>query len=49
MSIKFLLDENTPYALIDLLENRGFTAMHLKKIGKGGIRKGEVFEFTEKK
>ena len=48
MSIKYLLDENTPYALINLLESRGFTVMHLKKIGKGGIRNGEVYEFAEK-
>lgn len=48
MSIKFLLDENTPYALIDSLESRGFTVMHLKKIGKGGIRNCEVYEFAEK-
>ncbi|MBW7897562.1 hypothetical protein B188_23880 [Candidatus Brocadiaceae bacterium B188] len=48
MSIKFLLDENIPYALIDLLESRGFTVMHLKRIGKGGIRNGEVYEFAEK-
>lgn len=48
MSIKFLLDENIPYALIDLLESRGFTVMHLKKIGKGGIRNGEVSEVAEK-
>ena len=48
MSIKFLPDENTPYAMIDLLESRGFTAMPLKKIGKGGIRNGEVYEFAEK-
>ena len=48
MSIKFLLDENTPYALIGLLESRGFTVIHLKKIGKGGIKNGEVCEFAEK-
>ena len=48
MTVKFLLDENTPYALIDLLESRGFTVMHLKKIGKGGIKNGEVYEFAER-
>ncbi|MCF6148266.1 MAG: DUF5615 family PIN-like protein [Candidatus Kuenenia sp.] len=48
MSIQFLLDENMPYALIDFLESRGFTATHLKRIGKGGIRNGEVYEFAEK-
>jgi hypothetical protein len=30
MNIKFLLDENMPYALIDLLEKRGFFVEHLK-------------------
>ena len=48
MTVKFLLDENMPYALINLLESRGFTVMHLKKIGKGGIRNGEVYEFAER-
>jgi len=42
MSIKFLLDENIPYALIDLLKQRGFDVQHLKKMGKEGIRNGEV-------
>lgn len=31
MSIRFLLDENIPYALIDLLERRGFRVEHFKK------------------
>lgn len=48
MSVKFLLDENTPCALIDFLENRGFAVMHLKKMGKGGIRNGEVYELAER-
>ncbi len=47
MSIKFLLDENIPYALIDLLEKRGFLVDHLKKIGKSGIKNGEVYKFAE--
>jgi predicted nuclease of predicted toxin-antitoxin system len=33
MSIKFLLDENIPYALIDLFEKKGFLVEHLKKTG----------------
>jgi predicted nuclease of predicted toxin-antitoxin system len=37
MNIKFLLDENIPYALINLLEKKGFSVVHLKKIGRGGI------------
>lgn len=47
MSIKFLLDENIPYALIDLLENRGFDVQHLKKMGKQGIKNGEVYKIGE--
>ena len=47
MSIKFLLDENIPYALTDLLEERGFDVQHLKKMGKQGIKNGEVYEIAE--
>jgi predicted nuclease of predicted toxin-antitoxin system len=48
MSTTFLLDENIPYAFIDLLERRGFSAHHLKKIGKQGIRNGEVYGIAER-
>ncbi len=48
MSIKFLLDENIPYALIDLLEKRGILVEHLKKTGMGGIKNGEVYKLAEK-
>ena len=47
MSIRFLLDENILYALIDLLQKRGFDVQHLKKIGKQGIKNGEVYEIAE--
>lgn len=47
MSIKFLLDENIPFALVDLLQSRGFDVQHLKKMGKQGIRNGEVYEIAE--
>jgi predicted nuclease of predicted toxin-antitoxin system len=43
MSTTFLLHEDIPYAFIDLLGRRGFSAHHLKKIGKQGIRNGEVY------
>ena len=46
MSIKFLLDENIPFAVIDLLEKHGYTVEHLKNIGKQGIRNGEVYEIA---
>lgn len=49
MTIKFLLDENIPFALIDLLEKRGFFVEHLKKTGKSGIKNGDVYKFAEKK
>ncbi len=48
MSANFLLDENIPYALIDLLERKGFSVGHLKKMGKIGIKNGEVYELAEK-
>ena len=47
MSTKFLLDENIPYALIDLLQKRGFDVHHLKKMGKQGAKNGEVYEIAE--
>ena len=48
MSTKFLLDENIPYALIDLLEKRGFLVDHLKRMEKTGIKNGEVYKLAEK-
>ena len=47
MNIKFLLDENIPYVLIKLLEKKGFSVAHLKKIGRGGIKNGEVYKLAE--
>jgi len=47
MSMKFLLDENIPYALIDLLKKRGFNVQHLKKMGKQGAKNGEVYKIAE--
>src|SRR3989337_2344748 len=47
MNIKFLLDENIPYVLIKLLEKKGFSVVHLKKIGRGGIKNGEVYKLAE--
>ena len=47
MNIKFLLDENIPYVLIKLLEKKGFSVAHVKKIGRGGIKNGEVYKLAE--
>lgn len=47
MKPKFLLDENMPFALIDFLKDHGFTAIHLKKIGKQGIKNGDVYKLAE--
>ena len=47
MSISFLLDENIPFALIEFLERKGYHVIHLKKIGKSGIKNGEVYEIAE--
>jgi len=32
MSVRFLLDENMPFALIEFLRKRGCEADHLKKL-----------------
>lgn len=45
--IEFLLDENLPYAPIDFLEQKGYGVNHLKKMGKSGIRNGEVYKIAE--
>ncbi len=39
----FLLDENIPYSHIAFLEKRGYTTHHVRKLGKAGIRNGEVY------
>ena len=48
MKIKFLLDENMPFALLEFLTDRGYETTHLKKIEKVGIKNGEVYKFAEK-
>ncbi len=49
MIIRFLLDENIPYAFIKLLEENDFMVEHLKKMGKAGIKNGDVYKLAEKK
>jgi predicted nuclease of predicted toxin-antitoxin system len=49
MNIKFLLDENMPFALIEFLRNKGYKTEHLKKLGKSGIKNGEVYQVAEEK
>ena len=48
MKITFLLDENIPYVLNDFLVGKGFTAYHLKRLNKTGIKNGEVYRIAEK-
>jgi len=47
MKIKFLLDENMPFALLEFLITRGYETEHLKKMEKGGIKNGEVYKIAE--
>ncbi len=47
MTVKFLLDENIPYALMEFLDNKGYIAHHLKKMGKSGIKNSEVYKIAE--
>ncbi len=49
MNMAFLLDENMPFALGEFLKDRGYNSYHLKKMGKGGIKNGEVYNVAEKK
>jgi predicted nuclease of predicted toxin-antitoxin system len=42
----FLLDENIPYSLIGFLERHGYTVDHVRKLGKVGIRNGEVYQLA---
>jgi predicted nuclease of predicted toxin-antitoxin system len=46
MNARILLDENIPYALIEFLERRGHTVYHIRKLGKAGIRNGEVYQLA---
>jgi predicted nuclease of predicted toxin-antitoxin system len=47
LNIKFILDENIPFAFIELLNQKGYETQHLKKIGKTGIKNGEVYQLAE--
>jgi len=47
MKIRFLLDENMPFDLIEFLIKNGYEAHHLKKMKKVGIRNGEVYKIAE--
>jgi predicted nuclease of predicted toxin-antitoxin system len=49
MNTRFLLDENMPFALLELLRNRGYEADHLKKLEKVGIKNGEVYKLRSSK
>ena len=42
-----LLDENIPFDFIFLFEYFGYNVEHLKKIGKVGIKNGEVYKYAE--
>lgn len=46
--IFILLDENIPFAFIDFFEKRNCSVEHIKKIGKSGIKNGEVYKYAEK-
>ncbi|MCP4698888.1 MAG: hypothetical protein GY862_18850 [Gammaproteobacteria bacterium] len=47
MSVRFILDENMPFALLEFLRNKDCEADHLKKLEKVGIRNGEVYKLAE--
>jgi predicted nuclease of predicted toxin-antitoxin system len=41
--MNFLLDENIPYDLMVEFERTGHQVFHIKKLGKTGIKNGEVY------
>lgn len=41
--MNFLLDENMPYDLMVEFEKTGHQVFHIKKLGKTGIKNGEVY------
>ncbi len=47
MPVRILLDENLPFVLLTILEERGYTVFHIKKLGKSGIKNGEVYKLAE--
>lgn len=47
MQPKILLDENLPFAFVSFFEQCGYTVFHIKKLGKSGIRNGEVYKLAE--
>lgn len=47
MRIRFLLDENIPFDMIEFLRKRDFDVIHLKKIGKCGINNEELCRIAE--
>lgn len=47
MSNRFLLDENISFLIEDFLKRKGFVVYHIKKLGKTGIKNGEVYKLAE--
>jgi len=41
------LDENLPFALIEFFVERKINVEHIKKIGKTGIKNGDVYQYAE--
>lgn len=46
-NVFILLDENIPFDLIHFLKKRNYIVEHIKKIGKAGIKNGEVYQYAE--
>jgi len=45
--MNFLLDENMPYDLMVEFEKSGHQVFHIKKLGKTGIKNGEVYSLAK--
>lgn len=49
MNIEFLIDENLPFELLNLFSKKNISSSHLKKIGKTGIKNGEVYNLAQER
>ena len=46
--MRFLLDENIPFSVLDIITNSGFEAEHVRNIGMQGSGDKQVAEYAKK-
>ena len=48
MKIRFLIDEDCPLSLSNLLNSKGYDAIHVKTSGLSGTKDPELFRFAQR-